>query len=86
MINRYLKNPLASLFNINGTASMNGIIVGTQNHTIEHSGNFKFYGALRSNAVNVIGNATLGYDEDIGGTPVLSDINFTLYKASQRYR
>jgi type II secretory pathway pseudopilin PulG len=71
---------------LNGTASMNGVIVGRENHTIRHNGNFPFYGAYRSGTVEVLGNATLGYDEDLGSSPALSDINFTLYKASQRYR
>jgi hypothetical protein len=71
---------------LNGTASMNGVITMTENSTIRHNGNFPFYGAYRAGAVNVIGNAVLGYDEGIVGTPSLSDINFTLYKASQRYR
>lgn len=71
---------------INGNASMNAIIIGNSNHTINYSGNFTFHGALRSDAVNVTGNAVMGYDEALGGSPVLSDINYTLFKASQRYR
>ena len=71
---------------LNGTATINGVFIGRPNHTIRHNGNFPFYGAYRSGAVQVIGNAVLGYDEGLGGSPVLSDINFTLYKASQRYR
>ncbi len=71
---------------LNGTAAMNGVFIGRENFTIKHNGNFPFYGAYRSGAVSVIGNAVLGYDEALGGLPVLSDINFTLFKASQRYR
>ena len=79
--------PKNGTLTLNGTADMNAIITGNSNHTIVYSGNFTFYGALRSNAVSVNGNAVLGCDEDIpGGTPILSDLNFTLYKASQRYR
>lgn len=78
--------PKAGTLTLNGTASMNGVFIGNLDHTIKHSGNFTFYGALRSNAVEVTGNALLGYDEGLGGSPALTDINFTLYKASQRYR
>ncbi|HMO18999.1 MAG TPA: hypothetical protein PKA63_07790 [Oligoflexia bacterium] len=74
------------LLRLNGTAALHGIITGNVGHTIELLGNFSFYGALRSNTVQVNGNAVLGYDEDLGGEPVLTDINYTLYKASQRYR
>lgn len=73
-------------FTLNGTADMNGVITGTANHTIVMNGNFSFVGALRSNALTFSGNAVLGYDEGLGGPPVLSDMNFTLFKASQRYR
>ncbi len=76
----------AGTMTLNGTAVMNGVFIGNLDHTIKHLGNFRFYGALRSNAVQVTGNATLGYDEALGGSPGLTDINFTLYKASQRYR
>ena len=71
---------------LNGTATMNGVFVGRENHTIKHNGNFPFYGAYRSGAVSVIGNAVLGYDEALGAGTAISDINFTLFKASQRYR
>ena len=71
---------------LNGTAAMNAIIVGGESALFKHLGNFTFSGALRAGAVQITGNAVMGYDEDLGTTPVLSDINFTLYKASQRYR
>lgn len=73
-------------FTLNGTATINAVFVGTNTTTIRHNGNFPFYGAYRANTVQVLGNATLGYDEALGGSPVLTDINFTLFKASQRYR
>ena len=71
---------------LNGTASMNGVITGREDLLIKHAGNFPFYGAYRAGTVKVIGNATLGYDEALGSAPALTDISFSLYKASQRYR
>lgn len=71
---------------LDGTAAINGVIVKNANSTINFSGNFSFCGALRANAVSVTGNAVMCYDEGLGGNPALTDINFTLYKASQRYR
>ncbi len=73
-------------FTLNGTATMNGVFIATPNSTIRHNGNFPFYGAYRAGTVNIIGNAVIGYDEALGTTPALSDINYTLFKASQRYR
>jgi hypothetical protein len=72
---------------LNGTAALNGVITGNPAHTMNLLGNFSFYGALRSNHINVTGNAVLGYDEALSeGAPQLDDLKFTLYKASQRYR
>jgi hypothetical protein len=77
----------AGTLTLNGTASLNGVITGNQNHTINLLGNFSFNGALRSNSINVTGNAVLGYDEALSmGAPQLDDLKFTLTKASQRYR
>lgn len=73
-------------FTLNGTATMNGVFTGTTATRFFPNGNFSFFGALRGNVIDVLGNSVLGYDEALGGAPALSDINFTLYKASQRYR
>jgi hypothetical protein len=72
---------------LNGTAALNAVITGNLQHSVNLLGNFSFYGAIRSNHVNVTGNAVLGYDETLStGAPQLDDLKFTLYKASQRYR
>ena len=90
----------AGSLTLNGTATMNAILTGNTSHTITHSGNFRYYGAYRSGTVSVSGNATLGFDEAISvppasippvGTPApttatIADINFALFKTSQRYR
>lgn len=71
---------------LNGTATINGVINHTNNSTVVLNGNFQFFGAVRSNAISVQGNAVFNYDEGIGTGGGLSDIQFSLYKASQRYR
>lgn len=71
---------------MNGTAIIHGVINTTANFTVTLNGNFAFYGAIRSNAISVIGNAIFNYDEALGSGSTLSDLQFSLYKASQRYR
>ena len=74
-------------FTLNGTAQMNGIFNCNNNSTANLLGNFTFNGAIRCNAITVGGNAVFNYDEGIAATAgALSDIQFSLYKASQRYR
>lgn len=81
----YLTNDAA--FTLNGTAIMNGVFTARDgNSSFNILGNFSMYGAVRARAISVTGNAVLGYDEGLGAAASLSDINFTLYKASQRYR
>ena len=71
---------------MNGTATVHGVFNHTANSTVNLLGNFSMFGAIRANAISVGGNAIFNYDEGIGTGGALSDIQFSLYKASQRYR
>lgn len=68
---------------------MAGQVIGNQ-FVITLNDNFNFHGAIQASAQEVTGNARFNYDEGIliAGftTPVISDLAFTLKKASQRYR
>lgn len=70
---------------LNGTTDMYGLIVAP-NADVVVNGNFDFYGGILAKSLNVIGNATLHYDERLGVTTVPDDLNFSIKKASQRYR
>ena len=71
---------------VNGTATLNGVVNCNSASTASLLGTFTMYGAIRCNTISANGAATLGYDEGIGVGGVLSDIQFSLYKASQRYQ
>lgn len=74
------------LLELNGTAQMNAVLESSY-APITVSGNFNFYGAIRAPQLLVQGNARINYDEALGVvTPVLTDMNFSLKKSSQRYR
>ncbi|MDD2942499.1 MAG: hypothetical protein PHC51_05960 [bacterium] len=70
---------------LNGTAEMNAHIIAP-NAEVQVNGNFNFYGGIKAKILNILGVAHLGYDEALGMSLGISDINFTLKKASQRYR
>ncbi|MCB0339191.1 MAG: hypothetical protein KDD53_06290 [Bdellovibrionales bacterium] len=72
-------------FKMNGNADFNAVVI-SPNADIDVQGNFNFYGGIFAKSIDVSGNALFNYDEGIGGTPVLSDMNFAVKKASQRYR
>ncbi len=80
-----ITNPAAHTLTLNGTAVINGVITTSAAATVSVLGNFNFYGAIRSGNVAITGNATIG-DAKCGGGPTLNGINFSLTKASQRYR
>lgn len=90
-------SPQNLLVNITGTADvlLNGTAV-IQAHIVAPlvamtlNGNFNFHGAIEASSMNVLGNSKFNYDENIilegVSPPELSDIAFTIKKASQRYR
>ena len=78
----YLGN---STLTLNGTVTMYGVIYAP-NAQVDVLGNFNFYGGIMAKVLNVSGNAKLYYDEELGGNPVLTDMNYALRKTSQRYR
>lgn len=70
----------------NGTASIHTFFDAPYADVVIN-GNFNYYGGVSAKTLVVKGNAGVYYDETNGGTiPVLSDMNFSLRKASQRYR
>ena len=79
---RYLGDAALQL---NGTADINAVIIAP-NVGVTVNGNFNFYGGIMADRVTVLGHARINYDEALGGLPVLTDMNFALRKASQRYR
>lgn len=70
---------------LNGNADFNAVLY-SPNANVDVQGNFNYYGGIFAKTLDVSGSALIFYDEDLGATPVLSDMNFTLRKASQRYR
>lgn len=74
---------------LNGTADLN-MAFNAPNANVNISGDFIFSGAMYANNLNVTGNATLYYDPDsfsaVSSSMVVTDLNFALRKASQRYR
>lgn len=75
----------ATALTLNGTANMNGVITAPYT-TINVLGNFNYYGAIFARTLDINGNARINFDEALGGTPVVTDMNFYLKKGSQRYR
>lgn len=70
----------------NGTASIHAFFDAPY-ADLTLNGNFNYYGGMTAKNLNMKGNASFFYDEANGGsTPVLSDMNFAIRKASQRYR
>lgn len=70
----------------NGTADMNGVFY-SPNANVTLNGNFNMYGAIHAKTLSALGNARFNYDEGLGvGTPVVTDMRFSIRKASQRYR
>lgn len=70
---------------LNGTSVMSATLFAP-NAAVTVSGNFNFYGGILAKELLVNGHSTISYDENLGVVPVLSDLNFSLRKASQRYR
>ncbi|MCI5066017.1 hypothetical protein MRY87_09860 [bacterium] len=71
---------------INGNSDTYAFIVAP-NADVELLGNGDYYGGLKAKTFYVNGNGSFNYDETGGaGNPAVSDMNYTLKKASQRYR
>ncbi|MCB0352770.1 MAG: hypothetical protein KDD64_04570 [Bdellovibrionales bacterium] len=70
---------------LNGNADLNAMVYSPLAN-VDVQGNFNFYGGIFAKTLDVSGSARINYDEALGAVPVLSDLNFTLKKASQRYR
>jgi hypothetical protein len=79
----------ANDFLLNGTAAMNAVFVAPLSN-VTVNGNFSFYGAIQSAEQSWLGKAKMNYAENLAGsTPEVTrvaDVNFTIKKASQRYR
>jgi hypothetical protein len=81
-INYYGTEPLT----LNGTADMQAFINAPNAH-VQVNGNFNYYGAISAKSLDIGGSARINYQEiDLAATAVVSDVNFSLRKASQRYR
>lgn len=74
---------------LNGTAEFN-VCIDAPSANINLNGNFIYYGGIKAQNLSATGSAIFNTDEDgCGGTTTttaLSDIGFSLRKASQRYR
>jgi hypothetical protein len=78
-------------FTLNGTADMNARFIAPASYVVL-DGNFSYHGAIEASQLYISGNSRFNYDEGIDITadnppvPMLSDMKFSLKKASQRYR
>ncbi|HQH25912.1 MAG TPA: hypothetical protein PLP17_00835 [Oligoflexia bacterium] len=74
-------------FTLNGTADMNMRLFAPASY-VEMLGTFNFHGAIEASRFAVTGNGTFNYDEGCSApsAPVVTDMAFSLKKASQRYR
>ena len=70
---------------LNGTAEMNMVVIAPYAH-IDIQGNFIMNGGVLAQSLKVTGAATINFVENIGTPEALSDMTFSLRKASQRYR
>ncbi|MCB0359875.1 MAG: hypothetical protein KDD44_09570 [Bdellovibrionales bacterium] len=71
--------------NLEGTTDMSALIIAPS-AKVEVQGNFEYYGGILAKQLYVSGNAQLYYDEALGLSSAVTDLNFTLRKASVRYR
>lgn len=74
---------------LNGTAAFN-VCIDSPLANVTLQGNFNFHGGIKAKNLTVTGNSVIFADEaGCGGTTTtstVSDLNFSLKKASQRYR
>ncbi|MCB0331088.1 MAG: hypothetical protein KDD70_15575 [Bdellovibrionales bacterium] len=73
-----------SPFTFNGTADFNAFFTAP-NAPVTVNGNFNYYGGIWATSLDIGGSARVWADE-AGTVSVLSDMNFSIKKASQRYR
>ena len=70
---------------LNGNADMNvGLVAPNAEVTV--SGNFDYHGALLAKRLTLTGSGGIHYDESLGGTGDISDIQFRLREVAQYYR
>jgi hypothetical protein len=70
---------------MNGTAAIYADIVAPA-VDVTLSGNFNFYGGIKSKTITMSGNARINGDEEISGATAATDMTFSIRKASQRFR
>lgn len=70
---------------LNGTMDMGLILIAPYAH-VKVNGTFTMDGGVIANSLEIGGNARINFVENYGAAPSLSDMSFTLRKASQRYR
>jgi hypothetical protein len=70
---------------LNGTSAINMLLTAPNARTVVN-GNFNMHGGIWARDLDVLGRARLWADESVAGVPVVSDMNFSLKKTSQRYR
>lgn len=70
---------------LNGTAAIYaGIVVPNARVTV--SGTFDYYGALLAKELELNGSGQFHYDESLGGSGLISDMQYKIHELSQRYR
>lgn len=70
---------------LNGTADLGAIIIAPY-AKVNMLGTFTMDGGVLAQELSISGNAKMNFTENFGATPAVSDMSFTLRKASQRYR
>jgi len=75
----------ADALDLNGTADMRVALVAP-NATVTVSGTFEYYGALLAQQLYLTGNGGVHYDEALGGSGPVNDVQFRLKELVQYYR
>ena len=70
---------------LNGNADMYLALVAPNAH-VDVLGNFDYYGALLANSLNLSGSGAVHYDEDLGGTGMIVNVQYRHKTTSPRYR
>ena len=70
---------------LNGNADMNTALV-SPNAGVTVSGNFDYHGALLAKRLDLSGSGLVHYDESLGGTGQIVDVQYRLRDLVQRYR
>ena len=74
-----------NMLTLDGSAAMNVALVAA-NTGVTVSGNFEYKGSLLAKQLYLQGSGGIHYDEDLGGTGPVIDVQYRLKEVAQRYR